>query len=600
MGAIEAYDRIDELNPDMKDNYMKANYLRARQMVSNGAFRGAVPFLEASAYYAGKGTRFNHLSRYWIAEAYFRDGQYAKARTIYVELYNMSALYNSEEASLITYNLAYCYFMEGDYENALKWFDKYMEEPSVIYRKDALERKGDCWFVTKKYKNAASSYALSVSDYFDANDVYPYYQAALSYGLAGNRDKKIELLENVRQAKVGVPYYSEALYELGRSYIDAGKDDKAYSCFDLLSKNEKDGNYVAKAYLELGSIERNRNNFDLALEHYKVVVEQLSMTGYEDDALLAIENIYRAKGQSGEYVAYIEGIGKGASKTEEEKEDLVFSSAEQVFLSDNYQKALAALKSYVEKYPNGKNLFKANFYMAESYRALDMKEQACDCYEVVVGGGQSAFVEVSMLNYSSLSYKLERWDDALGGYERLFDSAKLEENKFLAKVGIMRSAYKGRKYDKAVQNAQSLTEDDRADASLKQEATYILAKSYMGQSQRDKALSLLTKLAADKSTSFGAEAAYMLIVDAYDRGNFQEVENRVYAFSDSASGQTYWLAKSFIVLGDSFADRQEYKQAKTTFESIKEGYAGVAGGEDVLEAVNLRLHKLDVIMDSKN
>lgn len=600
LGAIEAYDRIDELNPDMKDNYMKANYLRARQMVSNGAFRGAVPFLEASAYYAGKGTRFNHLSRYWIAEAYFRDGQYAKARTIYVELYNMSALYNSEEASLITYNLAYCYFMEGDYENALKWFDKYMEEPSVIYRKDALERKGDCWFVTKKYKNAASSYALSVSDYFDANDVYPYYQAALSYGLAGNRDKKIELLENVRQAKVGVPYYSEALYELGRSYIDAGKDDKAYSCFDLLSKNEKDGNYVAKAYLELGSIERNRNNFDLALEHYKVVVEQLSMTGYEDDALLAIENIYRAKGQSGEYVAYIEGIGKGASKTEEEKEDLVFSSAEQVFLSDNYQKALAALKSYVEKYPNGKNLFKANFYMAESYRALDMKEQACDCYEVVVGGGQSAFVEVSMLNYSSLSYKLERWDDALGGYERLFDSAKLEENKFLAKVGIMRSAYKGRKYDKAVQNAQSLTEDDRADASLKQEATYILAKSYMGQSQRDKALSLLTKLAADKSTSFGAEAAYMLIVDAYDRGNFQEVENRVYAFSDSASGQTYWLAKSFIVLGDSFADRQEYKQAKTTFESIKEGYAGVAGGEDVLEAVNLRLHKLDVIMDSKN
>ena len=53
-------------------------------------------------------------------------------------------------------------------------------------------------------------------------------------------------------------------------------------------------------------------------------------------------------------------------------------------------------------------------------------------------------------------------------------------------------------------------------------------------------------------------------------------------------------------MGDSFADRQEYKQAKATFESIKEGYAGVAGGEDVLEAVNLRLHKLDVIMDSKN
>ena len=599
-GAIEAYDRIDELNQDMKDNYMKANYLRARQLVENGAFRGAVPYLEASAYYAGKGTRFNHLSRYWMAESYFRDAQYAKARAIYVELYNMSALYNSPESHLITYNLAYCYFMEGDYENALKWFDKYMEEPSVEYRKDALERKGDCWFVAKNYKNAASEYGLSVNDYFNADDIYPYYQAALSYGLSGNRDRKVELLENVRGATVGVPYYSEALYELGRSYIGLNQDDKAYGCFELLSQNEKDVPYVAKAYLEMGSVERNRNNYDAALTRYKYVVEQLPSSGYEEDALLAIENIYRAMNQSEAYVAYIESIGKGESKTEEEKEDLIFSSAEQVYLSDNYQKALTALKSYVEKYPKGKNLYKANFYMAESYRALDMKEQACDCYTAVIENGKSAFVEVSMLNYSALSYKLERWDDALGGYTALYESAKMEENRFLAKVGMMRSAFKARRYGKAAQYADALLQDNRAIASQKREASYILAKSHMQRSQREEALEILRKLSEDKSDAYGAEAAYMLILDAYDRGEFQEVEDKVYAFSDSASGQTYWLAKSFVVLGDSFADRGEFKQAKATFESIKEGYAGSSEDDDVLEAVNMRLSKIETVMNEMN
>jgi tetratricopeptide (TPR) repeat protein len=509
----------------------------------------------------------------------------------------MSALYNSPEAYLITYNLAYCYFMERDYTNALKWFDKYLDEAHVEYRKDALERKGDCWFVAKKYKNAASSYALSVNDYFDVNDVYPYYQAAMSYGLSGDRDRKVELLENVRNAQVGVPYYSEALYELGRCYIGAKQDDKAYECFELLSTNQKDGNYMAKAYLEMGSIERNRNDYDAALEHYRVVVEQLPMSGYEEDALLAIENIYRAKNQSEQYVAYIENIGKGASKTEEEKEDLVFSSAEQVFLSDNYQKALTALKSYMEKYPNGRNRYKANFYMAESYRALDMKEQACDCYEIVIGGGQSAFVEVSMLNYASLSYKLERWDDAFGGYKALCESAKMDENRFLAKLGMMRSAFRGRSYDKALMYAQTLAEDHRADDGLKLEASYVQAKSYMAQSHRDEALAIWRTLSADTSTAYGAEAAYMLILDAYDRGDFQDVENKVYAFSDSASGQMYWLAKSFVVLGDSFADRGELKQAKATFESIKEGYAGNADGDDVLEGVELRLQKLDALMN---
>jgi TolA-binding protein len=110
----------------------------------------------------------------------------------------------------------------------------------------------------------------------------------------------------------------------------------------------------------------------------------------------------------------------------------------------------------------------------------------------------------------------------------------------------------------------------------------------------------LRKLSEEKSDAYGAEAAYMLILDAYDRGEFQEVEDKVYAFSDSASGQTYWLAKSFVVLGDSFADRGEFKQAKATFESIKEGYAGSSEDDDVLEAVNMRLSKIEAVMNEMN
>lgn len=595
--AIEAYDRIDDMNQNMKDNYMKANYLRAVQLIENGAYRGAIPCLEVSAQYAGKDTRFNHLARYWMAESYFRDGQYAKARTIFVDLYNKSAMFNTPEGRLITYNLAYCYFLDKDYTNAVKWFDRYLDEAVVEYKKDALERKGDSYFITKKYKSAATVYDLVLKDYFSADDIYPYYQAALSYGLANNKDKKTQLLENVLKASVDAPFYSEAMYELGRSYVAAGKDDKAFSCFEKLSKSKKDGNYVARAYLELGSIERNRNHLDKAMEYYKTVVEKLPMSGLEEDALLAIENIYRVKNQSEEYVTYIETIGKGSTKTEEEKEELVFTSAEQVFLSNNYKKALTALKSYLEKYPSGKNLYKANFYMAESYRALNMKEQACDCYEIAISGGSGAFTEISMLNYSNLSYKLEKWGDALGGYEMLFKSAKMDESRFVAKTGIMRSAYRARKLDKAIEFAQLIEEDHRSTDALKQEASYIIAKSYLSQSKRDEAIDVLKKLAADPSSAYGAEAVYMLITDSYDSGDFKEVENKVYAFSESGSEQTYWLAKSFIILGDSFVDRGELAQAKATYESVKDGYTSTT--DDVLSEVNMRLEKLQKLMISK-
>ena len=72
----------------------------------------------------------------------------------------------------------------------------------------------------------------------------------------------------------------------------------------------------------------------------------------------------------------------------------------------------------------------------------------------------------------------------------------------------------------------------------------------------------------------------------------------MFAFSESGSGQMYWLAKSFIILGDSFVDRGELAQAKATFESVKEGYDSTA--DDVLSEVNMRLEKLQNLMASNN
>ena len=80
------------------------------------------------------------------------------------------------------------------------------------------------------------------------------------------------------------------------------------------------------------------------------------------------------------------------------------------------------------------------------------------------------------------------------------------------------------------------------------------------------------------------------------KGKFEEVENKVYAFSDAGSGQVYWLAKSFIVLGDSFVERDEYEQAKATFESVRDGYTPSGNEDDVMDNVEMRLRKLEILM----
>ena len=71
------------------------------------------------------------------------------------------------------------------------------------------------------------------------------------------------------------------------------------------------------------------------------------------------------------------------------------------------------------------------------------------------------------------------------------------------------------------------------------------------------------------------------------------METLVYKLSDSGTDQNYWLAKSFIVLGDSFAERGEMKQAKATFESIRDGYTPAGREDEVLDNVKMRLEKIE-------
>ena len=594
-GAVDAYGEIDELDDDMRGNYMRANYLRAHQLISSGSYRKAIPCLKVAAYYSERNSRFNQLARYWLAESYYRNDQYAEAREIYNELYNVSALFGTPESHLITYNIAYTYYKEGKYDVARKWFSEYLTESSVRYRKDALERKADCHFITKDYKGAAAAYDMVLKDYHNVNDIYPYYQAAVSYGLEGDSQKKIELLASVMNASPETEFYPEALFELGRSYAVKEDDDNAFRCFRRLADTVKDSTFVAKAYIEMGSLSRNQSQYDEALRYYKMVVEEMPLSGYAEDALLAIESIYQTRNEPEVYLTYIETIGKGASKTADEKETMIFNAAEQIYLSENYQKALVSLQSYVEKYPDGQYMYKADFYMAESYKSLGKFEQACDSYRKVISGGQGSFVELSMLNFANLSYNLERWDDAFGGYASLYNSAQLENNTYIALTGMMRSAFKGHDYAQALTNADRVMNDIRSDETVKTEAEYVKAKSYLATSRRDEAFVILERLSKDVTSSFGAEAAYMLILDSYDKGDFEDVETKVYDFADAGSDQTYWLAKSFIVLGDSFAERGEVEQAKATFESVRDGYSS-DNEDDVRDNVTMRLDKLAELM----
>ena len=595
--AVETYDNIEELTPDMLNNYTKANFLRGEQLFASGSYRDAIPFFRATAYYVPRTDRFNQLSRYWMGESAYRAGFYPDAQKTFTELHNAAALDGQAEGRLLPYNIGYSYFKAGDYAAAARWFDNYVASGDGLAREDAMNRRADCDFARRDYKAAVASYQKVMTEFFSPDNIYPYFQQAVAYGLSGDRRRKVSTLLHIEDATPGVPLYDEALYELGRAQMDLKNNNDAVRTFTRLRRNTKDNTYVARALIGLGMVHRNMSDYDAALESYKEVVSLMPNSEYAEEAMSAIESIYQARREPEKFLEYVEQNSLAQSRSDADREKMYFNTAEQLYLAGNHQQAAVTLRKYLEDYPTGTDRPQAEFYLAECYNALGEKEKAVEHYAAAAAGESAySFSEMARLRFADLSYGLGRYQDAYAGYENLLGTARMDANKQTARAGMMRAAYRCKDYAAAIAAADAVMAQRGLAADLRQEATYVKAKASLASSKRDQALALFRQLSADPSSAIGAESKYMVIQSLFDAGKFDAVGEEVYAFSQKAGDQSYWLARAYVVLGDSFAERGQYAQAKATFESIRDGYEPESGADDIADSVRMRLERLSSLM----
>jgi len=587
-GAIDAYDKLSSTDSEQDLNYLKANYLRAVELIKAGAYKDAVSYLESATVGLSPNDPFCQLSKYWIAECAYRTGDYDKAHSGFSALYNLSALDSQIEGIILPYNIAYCSFNKGDYDNAARWFDRYCVDRTAQNRIDALTRRADCDFARKDYKAAVESYRKVIDAAGLDGGIYPYYQQALAYGLQGKKFKKNQaaVLEGLRSLPSDTPMYSAAMYELGRCYLDMGNNDKAAEVFRYIRRTTSEPRYVANSLIGLGMACTNVRDYDSALASYKEVVALMPGTEYASNSLSAIESLYQTMGRPGLYLEYLEENHLNDGKSESDKDDLYFNVAKQTYLAGDFPEALKCLQAYVDAFPQGRNLGPAWYYIGECWYQAGQKEKAREAFATVMDQqGEGSYRELSAVKFARVSLDLQHWQDAYGAYEYIGQNAKFPEHREEAAVGMMRAAYGLRNYDVAIQCADAV--GDNA------ESNYIRAKSYLATSRRPQALAYLKKLAASPSTREGAEATYLLIQDAYDRGQFDKVPDMTYDFAPKAGQQNYWLARSFITLADSFVEQGNIKQACATLESLLENYVPESESDDIRVTVNDKLNALE-------
>lgn len=512
--------------------------------------------------------KYNALVLYWQGEVAFAKGDMALAREKY-EAYVRRAPKSAVEYQFAHYGIGYSYFNEGDMANAAEAFDEFVRDYTKRddYLFDAQNRLGDSHFTSREFTEARNAYKISINSSSEHRH-YARYQLALLEGIDKKPTLKSDMLRGIINDGEG-DYVDDAWYELGRSYIAQERyADGAATLQDFVDSDTTSPYYVtamsdlALAYYNLGKQQE-------AIACYERVVEFDPQSASALEAIRSLRDIYVKEDKVDEYLDYAERNGVQSDLGTVARDSLTFAAAKNIYLAGEMGEAREKLTNYLREFENGYNRTEALFYLSDCHMYLDDNISAMQTMDELLQQGRNQYTERVLDVYSRMSFDMELYDKSAWAYRSLYDEASSKDRRAEASEGYV--------------DATALTEDSAAikqmyaDIANMEDAT-LWARNYAKLVMADvlreegdaQAYELYASLAENPMTEEGAEAYYRMVEQLYLAGDYEGAQQRVFDMGEC--GSSYWQAKIFILLGETFAKTGNTFQARATFQSIVDGY----------------------------
>ncbi|NJK94108.1 MAG: tetratricopeptide repeat protein [Bacteroidales bacterium] len=572
--ALESIEKIRQKDNTIKKAHQRIAFFRGLEVYNNLRFEESIDLFDKSLQNAQYDRILAARANYWKGEAYYRLGDYAAAIDHYNKFLNSSGAPTLEEFEAANYNIAYCYFNQKQYNEAMTWFKRYasvMKDARVSTVGDSYNRIGDCYLMSSTYWTAAENYEKAINMGVSGVD-YALFQKGFTLGLVNRHERKIETLNQLLKSYPASGYTDDAIYEMGRSYVTMEKPDLAISTYNRLLKDYPKSSYAPKALLQLGLINYNRDKDADAINYYKKVIADYPGSNDARDALAGLKNVYSSTNDAQSYFSYVETLGSFANVRTSEQDSMLYRAAENLYMSGNCEKASENFNIYLNKFPQGSFVTNAHFYLADCSRMKNKPDEALKGYEYVLEQPRSMFTEQALANAAEIYYADEDYQSALNTYKRLVQEGEINSNITDARLGIMRCNFKLNDYVGTIYAGAELLKTEKLPTELQREVRYMLGKSHYETDNKVAALDEFKTLAKDVKSAEGAEAKYLVADILYQQGKKDAAEKEVLDFIEKNTPHQFWLGKSFILLSDIYVDKKDEFQAYQTLKSIVDYY----------------------------
>lgn len=554
----------------------KIAYNRAIELFNNNEFEEAVKNFDYSISLTSISNTIIASSLYWKAEAQYKQGLYQDAISTFQMFLITPGAFQLPEYNLAYYSTAYSYFKQDKFSTSAIWFKKYLNNCKDISSEvlaDSYLRVADCYFLSKEYSLATAHYEAIEKLNSDKKD-YAMFQSGITLGLQNLYAQKINILNTLLEQYPKSPYNDDALFELGKTFWITNRTSDAVKSYKKIYSDYEYSSYAPKARLQLGLIAYNKRNYDEALSYYKSIIDKTPKTQEAQSALLSIKNIYIETNKIDDYFKYVESNDSLKDITIDDKDQLNYEVAERLYLDEKYDEAKDAFGNYIKQFAKGQKIIEANYYRAECLSELKLDKEALPNYEFVCNMVKSDYLIASLKRASSISFENKDFEKSVKYYKMLEENTDDLETINDCYYALM-FAYKAiDSTNQTLEYAQKVINYKGTTLEQQRQALYFIAKAYEKDNDLNNSLEAYKKLSIQIKTAEGAEAKYSIAKIYFNQELYELSEKEILDFSKNNSSQQYWLAKSFIILGDIYIIRKDFFQAKATYESILTNYKG--------------------------
>jgi tetratricopeptide (TPR) repeat protein len=618
--AIDALEKIEDKNMDLKYAYQKIAYYRGIQVFNNvklklGSNKKDVSNYLKSIYFFNKSLKFPEdqevvsLSYYWKAEALYRLGKYQAAINTYNKFRKSPSSIILKEYKDVDYQVGYAYLRLGDYGPAItsfRTFETKVKGAKSMKLNDAFLRIGDSYLIlSNNLKSAARKNELiHATNYYNKaiglglKEVdYAYYQLGQSYKLLNKYELVVEAYENLIFHDSTSNWIIDAKFNAGFVYFEhLERYDLASKYFnDIVNNHTKDLGLVQQSLNHIGNIKKIEGDIEGALASFEKSVLLDPRTKYAGEALGSHELISTYKLKDVSRYNTFRGITGLPAVSEGKNDSLNYESAKASYVELDYPKSIVNFNSYVDQFPQGVFIHSANFMLAESYFRRGDKDLSLPFYEKVIEAPFGENTAIALSRSAAINMDSKNYQKAIARFLLLEENAKFDDYKNSAQVGLMTAYNEIEEHENTGKYAKLVEKNTIDNNTIKYQASVLYGNSLLKAFKLDTALLAYERTVAGTQKIMAAEAQYNIAYIYFVQQKYSESEAAISKLLQELSVYQDWASRGFILLSDIYVKRGDVLQAKFALNTVIANHEG----KGIVDFAKKKLQELEDIEKAK-